>query len=293
MAGRISLRPLRRSTVLVPAHRSELLVKGLGLAADVLLLDLQDAVPLTDAAKQAARNGADQVLRARACKAREVSVRVNGARTPWVIEDVRMAVDAGAASITVPDAHGLGDVLFFEGLVDLYATLAGVPGPGLQLEVETPGMLLELESVARHARRVDGLCVAPYDYALNLEADAPLFGGERPLGDGHLVWLRPKVVAVARAQGWNAVDAVLVADTTDHASVRAALADSRALGFDGAAVLHPSLIEIVNTAYSPGSADREWAQATLANTDNPLRQQQLRARQIVQLQDSIERGRQR
>lgn len=280
-------RPLRRSIVLVPAHRDDLLAKAATFAADVLLLDLQDSVPLDEAAKETARTNAAAVLREQRHQAREVSVRVNGTSYAWVLDDVRMAVSQGASAITLPEACGLRDVLFLEGLIDLYSQESGVTGPSILLEVETPGALCDLENIASASRRVSGLCVAPFDYAIHVEAQVPIFGRTGNPSDVHLSWLRPKVVAIARANGWTATDAVAVSDPKDPALVRQAIVQSRQLGFDGCAVLHPSHIDLVNEGFSPSEQELAWAHDMLATSASPMRQQLHLAKRLAAMHGAI------
>ncbi|MEY4266797.1 MAG: hypothetical protein RIS90_1332 [Pseudomonadota bacterium] len=280
-------RPLRRSLVLVPAHRSELLAKAQHFDADVLIIDLQDSVPWEESAKALARAQAVQFLEASDHRAREITLRVNGPASPWIIEDVRLAVTHGAHSITVPEVVRLKDLLFVEALIDHFSRAMGVAGPAILLEVETPGLLCGLETMATHTERVNGLCVAPFDYALNTEAKLPLLGQPGALSDAHLTWLRPKVVAIARAHGWTATDAVMLQDPRDASLLGAALERSRQTGFDGSAVLHPSHLAKVNAGFSPTEAELNAAREMLASA-TPLRQQQALAQRLLQLQEQID-----
>ena len=281
--------PVRRSTVVVPAHNERLLAKGLVLAADVLLLDLQDSVPQTDESKTLARDNVAQLLRRGRGVARETSVRVNGPLERWIVDDLRMVVAAGADSVTVAQTHGLRDLLFVEGLIDLFAAQFAMPGPAILLEVETPATLCELESMAHHSRRIDGLCVAPYDYAIEVGAAAPLFDQPGEVSDAHLALLRPRVIAVARAHGWTATDAVLVSDPKDAHLVRQAVSRSRQQGFDGCAVLHPSMLALVNEGFSPTTPELAWARQVVASaaTGAPMRQPLELARRLIALDQRI------
>ena len=280
-------RPLRRSLVLVPAHRPELLAKARQFEADVLIIDLQDSVPWEDGAKALARSQAAQFLEISDHLAREITLRINGPGSQWIIEDVRLAVAHRADSITVPEVAKLKDLLFVEALVDHFSQSLGVAGPAILLEVETPGLLCHLEGIAAHTERVNGLCVAPFDYALNTEAKLPLLGQPGALSDVHLSWLRPKVVAMARAHGWTATDAVLLQDPRDPTLLGAALERSRQFGFDGSAVLHPSHLPSVNAGFSPTQAELGAAMQILAS-DKPMRQQRALAQRLLQLQAQID-----
>ena len=161
-----------------------------------------------------------------------------------------------------------------------------MPGPSVQLEVETPGLLCALEAIAAQSERVDGLCVAPFDYALNTRAKVALVGQAGAASDLHLSWLRPQLLAVARAHGWSATDAVMVSDPRDMGQLGAALERSRQLGFDGSAVLHPSHLPSVNQAFSPTPQEIAWARSALAS-DNTLRQHQVLALQMLRLDEKI------
>jgi citrate lyase beta subunit len=79
-----------------------------------------------------------------------------------------------------------------------------------------------------------------------------------------LQWLRHKLLIVARAQGWNAIDAPVVPDPRDAEAVRHAMEASRALGFDGTGVLYPDHIAIANAAYAPSAAELAWADGVIA-----------------------------
>jgi citrate lyase subunit beta/citryl-CoA lyase len=263
------------------------LAKAQHFDADVLIIDLQDSVPWEEGAKALARAQAAQFLDAGDHQAREITLRINGPASPWIIEDVRLAVAHRTDSITVPEVVKLKDLLFVEALVDHFSQALGVTGPAMLLEVETPGLLCDLETIATHTERVNGLCVAPFDYALNTEAKLPLLGQPGALGDAHLSWLRPKVVAIARAHGWTATDAVMLQDPRDASLLSAAIERSRQTGFDGSAVLHPSHLPKVNAGFSPTEAELNAARQMLASA-TPLRQQRALAQRLLQLKDQID-----
>lgn len=257
----------RRSTALVPGHVARMMEKAHEFAADILVLDLEDSVPFVDAEKRQARSAVTAALSAGGFRAREISVRVNGPRTPWFAEDVSAALDAGALALTLPHVHGLADVLFAE---ERIAAVAKRP-VAVHLSVETPGLLLDLEAVARESRFVVSLSVAPNDYCLETGSTAllqALMAGKPGVAvDEQLVWLRQKLIAVAKARGWSAIDAPAIADPDDAAAARAAMAHSRAMGFDGAAVLYPRFIDLANEVFSPAPDELAWARQVAADFD--------------------------
>ncbi|HXE16860.1 MAG TPA: aldolase/citrate lyase family protein [Stellaceae bacterium] len=251
---------VRRSTILVPGNVDRMIAKARDFAADTVLLDLEDAVPATDADKAQARRLVVAALKNGAFRAREVAVRVNGPRTRWFEADVAMLAAAGASSLVLPHTYGADDVARAEAAI----ARANVTPPEITLAVETPATLLALEEIARQAKLITALAVAPVDFTLALGSTA-LLGGAGGVASGEqLQWLRHKLLIVARAQGWNAIDAPVVPDPRDAEAVRHAMEASRALGFDGTGVLYPDHIAIANAAYAPSAAELAWADGVIA-----------------------------
>ena len=255
---------LRRSTILVPSNIDRMVEKAREFAADVVLLDLEDAVPAVDDEKEHARANMIAALGGGGFSAREISIRVNGPRTKWFEADVLAAVQAGAASITLPHTYGAEDVVRAEAAI---AAAAQDAVPEILLAVETPATLLDLEDIARRTRHITALYVAPIDFTLAIGSTALLLGGGAIGASDQLFWLRHKLLTVARAHGWNAVDAPVVNDPRDPASVRSAMEASRALGFDGTGVLYPGHVAIANEVFSPSTEELAWADEIIGRFD--------------------------
>ncbi len=256
---------IRRSTLLVPADVDRMVAKARGLGADVVMLDLEDSVPATDADKDKARAAMSAALAAGGFRAREVAVRINGPRTRWFAADVAATAAAGVTAISLPHTYGADDVTDAEAAI---AAASPENPPEILLAVETPATLLELTEIARQARRVTALYVAPIDFTLALGSTALLFGAGAMAGTEQLTWLRHQLLTVARARGWNAVDAPIVADPRDLASVRQAMAASRALGFDGSSALYPDHVAIANEAFAPSPQELAWAAEVIARYES-------------------------
>jgi citrate lyase subunit beta / citryl-CoA lyase len=252
---------IRRSTLLVPANVDRMVAKARDLAADVVMLDLEDAVPATDADKDKARATMSAALAAGGFRAREVAVRINGPRAKWFEADVAATSAAGVTTISLPHTYGAEDVARAEAAL---AVASPENPPEILLAVETPATLLELTEIARHARHVTALYVAPIDFTLAIGSTALLFGDGAMADSGQLTWLRHQLLTVARARGWNAVDAPIVADPRDAEAVRQAMAASRAAGFDGASALHPDHVAIANEVFAPSPQELAWAADTIA-----------------------------
>lgn len=254
-----------RSTALVPGHAPALIAKARAFAADIVVIDLEDTVPFTDGAKAEARSQVVAALTAGGFTAPRVSVRVNGPGTPWFAADVAAVLAAGARHITLPHIYGVADLLAAEDAI----AARGAQPVAIHLSVETPGLLLDLEEVARRARFVISLSVAPNDYCLETGSvallDAIMAGRPSVVADEQLAWLRQKLLAVARARGWDAIDAPAIGDPDDAAAARASFVHSRQLGFDGATVLYPRFLALANEVYAPTAEQIAWAKAVEAD----------------------------
>lgn len=246
---------IRRSTLLVPANVERMVAKSRDFAADVVMLDLEDAVPATDADKDTARAAMTAAIAAGGFRAREVAVRINGPRTKWFEADVAAIAAARVTTVSLPHTYGAEDLARVESAI----AAAFTTPPEILLAIETPATLLELTEIARRTHLVTALYVAPVDFTLALGSTALLFGAGAMTDRGQLDYLRRHLLTVARAQGWNAVDAPIVADPRDAAAVREAMAVSRAAGFDGASALYPDHVAIANEVFAPSAQELAWA----------------------------------
>ena len=94
----------RRSALYMPGANPRALEKGKTLAADVLIMDLEDGV--LAAAKAEARERIVDVLAGGGYGARELVVRINGAGTAWFEDDVAAVANSGADAVLVPKVDG-------------------------------------------------------------------------------------------------------------------------------------------------------------------------------------------
>lgn len=232
----MSFRP-RRSALFLPASNQRAIEKARGLAADVVILDLEDAV--APDAKSAARASA-LAAAGQGFGTRETVIRVNSLDTESGAADLA-AVRGAAATILVPKIRNAGDVRAIRGHLG-----SGTP---LWVMIETCEALGRLQDIAE--QDVQGFVLGVNDLALELGARA---------GAGR-AWLAPiqaMVLAAARSRGLVALDGVCN-DFSDDARLAAECAAAAAMGYDGKSLIHPRQIDICNTAFSPDAAEIEWA----------------------------------
>ena len=195
----MTVRP-RRSVLYMPGSNARALEKAKTLAADALILDLEDAVA-PDAKAQARTQVADAV-KAGGYGPRELVIRINGLDTPWGAEDLRAAVAAGPDAILLPKPASGDDI-------DRVSAAMRQAGAGdamkLWAMIETPIAILkagEIAGAARHAgSRLSVLVMGTND--LIKETGATL-DGERTSA---LYWLSAALTA-ARAYGLEILDGV-------------------------------------------------------------------------------------
>jgi len=218
-----------------------MLAKAPSLAADEVIVDLEDAVAPGE--KDAARELAAAAFR-RGPLGRTTALRVNGRSTPWWEEDLRTAAEARPDVVVLPKVESPEDVAAAAELLP--------PGIGLEAQIETARGLAEAEAIAGAGHGLEALVFGPADLAASL--GVPVL----TIGAGSSEYALARVVAAARASGLQAVDGPHARLGDDLGLVRSA---HRALelGYDGKWVIHPSQIEPVNFLFTPSPAEVERA----------------------------------
>ncbi|MHB1206431.1 MAG: HpcH/HpaI aldolase/citrate lyase family protein, partial [Rhodospirillaceae bacterium] len=158
----------RRSALYMPASNGRALEKAKTLAADTLILDLEDAV--APDAKAAARAAAVAAVKSGGYGAREILIRVNALETSWAADDIAAAASSGAQGMVLPKVNGADDVRRVEQL--LFS--AGAPADlALWAMVETPRGVLYAGEIAAAGTRLAGLIVGTADLAKDLHCAHP------------------------------------------------------------------------------------------------------------------------
>ncbi|MDT2006984.1 CoA ester lyase [Rhodococcus opacus] len=241
----------RRSALYVPGDNSRALEKAAKLPADVLILDLEDAVG--DDAKPASRDRVCEVVRSGVLKPREVVIRVNGLGTDWHEDDMAAVAQSGADGVLVPKVGSGDDVRALVG--ELEAAGAG-NRTTLWLMIETPGSFLHVEEIAAASDRVSVLVVGTNDLINDLHAlQRP---GRAPVMTGLSL-----AVLGARAAGKVILDGVFN-DISDKDGFVAEAQQGREMGFDGKTVVHPSQIGPANSVFGPSPDEIEYARTVVS-----------------------------
>lgn len=254
---------VRRSLLATPGNVEKKIRKSAKLPVDVLMLDLEDGVPNTDDAKAQARQLLGDVIRSEKFACREVSVRINGPRSPWFTQDVAFVSKLGIPTAVVPMVEDEDDIVLME---RTFAQQGALDELGVILLIETPAAVLNLPAMVRCSDRINGMIAGGLDYAMcmNSLSILPLDGliGEHR-HDDDLLYLRHRVLAVARAYGLSALDALRPGKIDEPDSARADIEYARWLGFDGVDFYHPAFIELANEVFTPNTDEIAWANNVL------------------------------
>jgi citrate lyase subunit beta/citryl-CoA lyase len=230
----------------MPGSNARALEKAKSIAADALILDLEDAV--APEAKEAARTNVVLAAESRAYGKREIVIRCNGLGTPWGEADIEAIARSGADAILVPKVESAAQVTHVVSLLDT----AGAPTDmAVWAMMETPKGILRAEEIAGSHPRLGLFVMGTNDLVKDMRARhtpmrLPLITA---LGIGMLA---------ARAHGLTILDGVYN-DIQDTAGFRAVCQQGLEMGFDGKTLIHPSQVEPCNEIFAPSAAELEMA----------------------------------
>lgn len=259
-----------RSILSIPGHVEKMHVKARESSVDVVMLDLEDSVPVD--AKAEARRQVAQTLDAIDWGRKSVSVRVNSTDTPFCYRDIIDIVEYVGDkidTIVLPKVNHAGDVHFVSRLLDGIEMAKGYHRPiGIEACIETAQGLEQVSAIAAASPRVRTLVFGIADYTASVGARLVSLSGhgesENELYPGHR-WHYPlsKMVQAAKAYGLLAIDAPYGNFKDPDGLVKSATM-ACALGCDGKWAIHPGQIDAINQVFSPSKEDIERAARVLA-----------------------------
>jgi len=255
----MSIRP-RRSVLYMPGSNARAIEKAKTLAADGVILDLEDAV--APDAKTTARSQVAAAVRAGGFGPREVLIRVNGIDTEWFANDLDAAVAAKPDAVLVPKVSEPRQLdMIGQRLFDMHADLH----IRVWAMIETPTAIFNIRELAAAAKdsetRLAGFVIGTNDLAK--ETRARLVPGRAPM----LSWLSACVLA-AHSYGIDILDGVYN-DLSDAEGFMHECTQGRDMGFDGKTLIHPNQIGPCNTAFSPGAEEIAQARKTITAFNLP------------------------
>jgi citrate lyase subunit beta/citryl-CoA lyase len=242
-----------RSLLYVPASSERFLARAHERGADAIILDLEDAV--APAQKSAARARLATAVASVAERGAKVFVRINSDDDLWR-PDAEAAARAGAFGLLVPKTREPARLRELAGVLEGLERSIGRDEVALVPMIEDAGAVLDARAIATATPRIFGLVAGGEDLATALDAE--------PTPEAlHL----PKLLVhlAAKAAGVRSFGLLrTVADYGDLAAVEKSAREARALGFDGASCVHPSVVPVLNRAFSPSRQEVDRARRLVA-----------------------------
>jgi citrate lyase subunit beta / citryl-CoA lyase len=248
-----------RSLLFVPGNSTKMIAKAAAGSADVIILDLEDAVR-PDAKPEARKVVAETLATASAGPQRYV--RVNSLDTSWCREDVEAVIPAGPDGIVLPKSFGPEDVERVSEMIQRHETPARKGKTKIIVVcTETPSSTLSLAAKSWSHPRLAGLMWGGEDLSAAIGASANR--DEHGHYTGPFTLARNLCLLAARAANVAPIDAVFI-DFRDSDGLRRESDAARRDGFSAKVAIHPSQVDIINRCFTPTEAEQEWAKRVIA-----------------------------
>ncbi len=262
---------LHRSELAVPGSNLRMLEKAPSLGADIVMLDLEDAVAPDD--KVQARLNIIEALQSYDWSPCSVSLRINGLDTHYCYRDIVDVVEQAGQhldTIMIPKASGAGDIhLVATLLTQIEDAMRLGRRIGIAVLIETAIGMVNCEEIARACpERMEAMVFGVADYAASLQSHTTSIGGasadysvltdrngagadvrERHWGD-QWHYALSRIAVVCRAYGLRPIDGPF-GDFTDPEGYIASARRAAVLGYEGKWAIHPSQIELANDVFTP------------------------------------------
>ena len=280
---------LHRSELAVPASNMRMLEKAATAGADLVFMDLEDAVAPAD--KEQARKNAIEALNRFDWSNCSVSVRINGLDTYWCYRDIVDVVEQAGDkldTLLVPKVGQPSDLTFVALLLSQIEAAKGLKPINLHALIETAMGMANVEAIAQSVpERLEALVFGVADYAASTRARTTNMGGANPdygtladpddNGQRAFYWenqwhfAMSRMIVACRAYGLRPIDGPFgnIQDPDGYLAVARAFA---ALGGEGKWAIHPSQIALANQVFTPSEAEVTKARRILEAMEQAARE---------------------
>ena len=262
---------LHRSELAVPGSNPGLFEKAAQSAADIIFLDVEDAVAPDD--KEQARKNIIAGLNEIDWGTKTMMIRINGLDTHYMYRDVVDIVEACPRldMILIPKAGVAADVYAVDMLVTQIETAKKREKRiGFEVLIETALGMANVEAIAQSSRRLEAMSFGVADYAASTRARTTVIGGvnadygvltdKDASGNRAYYWAdqwhaaQTRMMVACRAYGLRPIDGPF-GDFSDADGFVAAANRAAVLGYEGKWAIHPSQIELANGVFTPSEAE--------------------------------------
>lgn len=243
---------VRRSDLYLPANSEKFITKAPSLGADVITLDMEDAVP--PAEKETARKMVQKYIKDMSVNGAEAWVRINGWDTGLTVDDINAVVIEGLDGITLPKCAGPDEVKRLDFMVTDLEIKRGLPVGKIKIAIliETAIGVLNVGQSVFASDRLEAVIFGAVDYTRDMRVTLTKQADEQ-------AYARGAIGVAARAAGLIAEDAPFPAYKDSEAFAMNTKSGAQ-LGFEGRQIIHPSQIAIAHEIYSPDPARVAWAE---------------------------------
>ncbi len=258
---------LHRSELAVPGTSARMLEKAPDLGADVVMLDLEDAVAPAD--KEQARANVIAALTGLDWSRTSVSLRINGLDTHWCYCDVVDVIEQAGAHVDmvlIPKAGCAADVHFVATLLDQIEAARKLPDKlAITVLIETARGMHNVDEIAAACpERMEAMVFGVADYAASLQSHTTSIGGSTDAyavrtaaGELHWgdQWHYPlaRIAVAARAHGLRPIDGPY-GDFGDPKGYATSARRAAVLGYEGKWAIHPTQVALANDVFTPAEA---------------------------------------
>jgi malyl-CoA/(S)-citramalyl-CoA lyase len=279
---------LHRSELAVPGSNPSLFEKSAKSNADIIFLDLEDAVAPSD--KEQARRNVITALNEVEWGTKTMMVRINGLDTHYMYRDVVDVVEACPRldMILIPKVGVAADVYALDMLVTQIETAKKrTKHIGFEVLIETALGMANVEAIAKSSRRLEAMSFGVADYAASTRARTTVIGGVNPdygvladkdsEGGRSYFWAdqwhaaQTRMLIACRAYGLRPIDGPF-GDFSDADGYLAAAKRAAVLGYEGKWAIHPSQIELANRVFTPSKAEVTKAQRIIEAMDQAAKE---------------------
>jgi malyl-CoA/(S)-citramalyl-CoA lyase len=279
---------LHRSELAVPGSNPSLFEKSAKSKADIIFLDLEDAVAPSD--KEQARRNVIAALNDIDWGTKTMMVRINGLDTHYMYRDVVDVVETCPRldMILIPKVGVPADVYAIDMLVtQIESAKKRSKRIGFEVLIETALGMANVEAIAKASPRLEAMSFGVADYAASTRARTTVIGGVNPdygvladkdaEGGRNYFWsdqwhaAQTRMLIACRAYGLRPIDGPF-GDFSDRDGYLAAAKRAAVLGYEGKWAIHPSQIELANLVFTPSKAEVTKAQRILEAMDQAAKE---------------------
>ena len=247
---------LLRSLIFVPGNRENMLERAQGFAADVIMVDLEDSVPLGEKvnARGVAQDWAPRLVK----PGRKVMVRCNALDTGLTRDEMAAVMGQGLYGFSVGKTESVWDLQEIDRIIGPLEAAAGLEPGAIRVIpwIESARAVLDAREMALASPRVVAIAFGAEDYTNDM--------GVQRTDDGEEVYVPRSMTAIAaRAAGVASLDSPYVAFRNPEGLAQDT-AVARRLGYTGKFAIHPSQIDAINRTFSPHPEDVEYARQVVA-----------------------------